>query len=240
MIHATAIVETNEVGDGVEIGPFVVIGEGASIGDGVRIHPHVTIAPNVHLGAGVEVFPGAFLGREPKGAGATAREPVFDRVVRVGSNSSIGPNAVIYYDVSIGTNTLIGDGASIREKCSIGDQCIVSRYVTVNYSTTIGNRVKIMDLTHVTGNTVIEDDVFVSAHVGMANDNSIGKAGFHPDIVGPYLETGCAVGLGAQLLPGVRIGAGAIVAAQALVTRNVAPDALVAGVPAKAIRRISI
>jgi carbonic anhydrase/acetyltransferase-like protein (isoleucine patch superfamily) len=125
------------------------------------------IADGVVLGDNVEVFPGAFIGREPKGAVRRARQPVFDRRVRIGANTSVGPHAVIYYDVEIGESTLIGDGASIREQCRIGERCIISRYVTINYNTTIGDRTKIMDLTHITGNCVIGADVFVSILVGL-------------------------------------------------------------------------
>ena len=187
----------------------------------------------------MEIFPGAYIGKEPKGAGALARTPVFDKRVVIGANSSIGPHAVIYYDVEIGEHTLIGDGASIREKCRIGSRCIISRYVTINYNTTIGNRTKIMDLTHITGNCTIGDDVFVSVLVGTANDNAIGHLGYDENqVVGPALHDGAAVGVGASLLPGVAVGEGAIVGTGAVVAKDVAPKTLVLGVPAKFVRSL--
>lgn len=234
-IHPTAIVsEKAVIGANVEIGPYAVIGA-VRIGPDSVIHPHVVIADGVRLGHSVEVFPGAFIGKEPKGAGAIARTPEFDRLVEIGDECSIGPHAVIYYDVKIGSNTLLGDGASVREKCTVGNRCILSRYVTVNYATSIGDRTKIMDNTHITGNMKIGDDVFISTMVGSANDNLI-RSGYGNHITGPTIGDFAFVGAGATLLPSTHIGKHAVVAAGAVVTKAVEPYALVAGVPARFLR----
>lgn len=237
MIHQTALVEPCAIiGRNVSIGPFCIIGA-VTIGDNCVIHPHVVIADGVSLGVGVEVFPGAFLGKEPKGAGALARQPMFVKEIVINNECSIGPNAVVFYDVHIGSNTLLGDGASVREGCRIGSRCIVSRYVTINYETTIGNGTKIMDNTHVTGKATIGDNVFISVLVGMANDNVV-RAGFADHIAGPTIEDDVVVGVGAILLPGVILGHGSTVAAGAVVTKNVERMTLVAGVPARFVRRL--
>lgn len=220
-----------ELAADVRIGPFAVIGA-ARIGAGTVIHSHVVIADGVAIGANAEIFPGAFIGKEPKGAGATARTPEFARLVQVGDECSVGPHAIIYYDVTIGVKTLIGDGASIREQCRIGSRCIISRYVSINYNTQVSDDVKIMDGTHLTGNMTIGDAAFVSALVVTLNDNLI-RAGFGDHVVGPVIEPGATVGGGATLLPGVVVGAGAIVAAGAVVTRSVEASTRVAGVPAR-------
>lgn len=236
MIHPTAIISENaRIGHNVNIGPYAVIG-GAVIGDDCVIHPHVVIADGVVLGRAVEVFPGAFIGKEPKGAGALARKLDFEKRIVIGDECSISPHAVVFYDVVVGSNTLLGDGASIREKCRIGSQCIISRYVTVNYNTRIGDRTKIMDNTHITGNAVIGNDVFISLMVGTTNDNAV-RAGYGDHVVGPTIEDGAVIGVGASLLPAVRIGRNSTVAAGAVVTKDVEPDVLVAGAPARFVRR---
>ena len=238
MLHPTALIDPRaRIADLVKVGPFAVIGA-ASIKAGCVIHPHVVIEDGVELGERVEVFPGAYLGKEPKGAGALARTPEFDRFVTIGNETSIGPNAVVYYDVIVGNNTLIGDGASIREKCRVGSYCILSRYVTVNYNTTIGDRTKIMDSTHITGNAIIGNDVFISLMVGSTNDNVV-RAGFGGHVCGPIIEDSVMIGVGASLLPGIRIGKGATVAAGSVVTRDVEAGTLVAGAPARLVRRLS-
>ncbi len=232
-ISDRAIVETGRIGDGTIIEEFSIVRAGAIIGKNVRIHPYVIVGAGVNVGDDVEIFPGAILGKEPKGAGATSREISFSKQIIIGSNCSIGPHAVIFYDVEIGSHTLLGDGASIREGCRVGSRCVISRYVTVNYSTVIGDRVKIMDLTHITGNMTIADDVFVSTMVGSANDNKIGRVGYGDQIKGPTLESGSVVGAGATLLPNVCVGANATVAAGAVVTKDIASGVTVSGVPAR-------
>lgn len=231
-IHPTAILHSHAViGADVTIGPYAIIGR-ATIGQGSVLHPHVVISDGVKLGSQVEVFPGAFIGKEPKGAGAIARQPAFNRTVLIGDQCSVGPNAVIYFDVEIGRNSLIGDGASIREQGRIGEFCIVSRYVTLNYNVRIGDRTKIMDGTHITGNCNIGSDVFISILVGTTNDNVV-RSGYGSHITGPVIKNHVVVGGGASLLPGVTIGEGATVGAGAVVTKDVPPGSTVIGVPAK-------
>jgi len=240
VIHKTAIVNTKQLGSNVVVKEYAIVRDDVVLGDNVIIHPHVVIESGVRLGDNVEVFPGAYIGKEPKGAGATARTPIFNKKIVIGNNTSIGPNAVIYCDVTIGNNTLIGDGASIREQCSIGNYCIISRCVTVNYNATIGNKTKVMDLTHITGNCIIGDDVFISVGVNMANDNNVGpSATYSKDkIKGPEIKDDVVIGIGAILLPKILIGERAFVAAGAVVTKDVEPSTLVAGIPAKFVRNL--
>lgn len=231
-VHETAVISAQaQIGANVSIGPFAVIGA-ARIGDNTIIHSHAVIGDGVEIGRDVEIFPGALIGREPKGAGAASRPVKFVRRLKIGDQCSIGPHSILYYDVEIGEQTLIGDGASIREQCRVGSRCIISRYVTVNYNTVIGDRVKVMDLTHLTGNMVLEDDCFVSCLVATVNDNVV-RDGFGDHVVGPVIETGAIIGGGAILLPATRIGKDAFVGAGAVVTRDVGSGVQVAGVPAR-------
>jgi acetyltransferase-like isoleucine patch superfamily enzyme len=238
-ISSTAIVQSKDVGDGVTIAEFSIVREGAKIGNNVVIHPHVVIESGVSLGDNVEIFPGAYIGKIPKGAGALTRPPSFQPVIAIGENCSIGPHAVIFYDVFIGASTLLGDGASIREGTRIGSRTVIGRYVTINYNTKIGDRVKVQDHSWLAGQMTIEDDVFISGGVGTSNDNAIGREGYQEaHIRGPHIARGAAIGVGANLLPGVRIGINAIVGAGAVVTKSVPDRALAMGVPARVHRWI--
>jgi len=159
--------------------------------------------------------------------------------IEIGANCSIGPHAVVFYDVVVGASTLLGDGASIREQTRIGSRTVIGRYVTVNYNTRIGSRVRVQDHTWLAGNMTIEDDVFISGGVGTSNDNAIGRSGYDETRTrGPYIARGAAIGVGANLLPGVRIGERAIVGAGAVVTKDVADGAVVMGVPAQVRRSV--
>jgi len=238
-ISHLAVVETEDIGEGTQVYEFAVIRASVKIGRNVVIHPHVVINSGTILGDGVEVFPGAVIGKEPKGAGALARQPNFEKHVFIGNNSSIGPHAVIFYDVEIGQNTMIGDGASIREQCRVGSNCIVSRYVTINYNTTIGDRTKIMDLTHITGNCRIGNNVFISVNIGTTNDNMAGAKGYREEhVIGPTIQDGGIIGAGATLLPGVDIGRNAVVGAGSVVSKNVPENSVVMGIPARVKRKL--
>lgn len=239
MISKLAVVETDEIGSNVEIAEFSVVRPGARIGNHVCIHPHVVINAGVIVGDGVEIFPGAFIGKPPKGAGATARPISYDPRVEIGADCSIGPHAVIFYDVIIGHNTLLGDGASLREQVRVGHHCLISRYVTINYNTTIGDHTRIMDMTHITGNCRIGNNVFISVLVSSTNDNVVVSRNYDEEqIIGPQVEDDATIGAGACLLPGVRIGRGAFVGANAVVTKDIQPYDLVMGVPARVVRNL--
>ena len=233
MIAKSAVVQTDSIGTDVNIGEFAIIRQNTVIGNNVTIHPHAIINSGVLLGDGVEIFPGAFIGKKPGGAGSLARLPKFKSVIRIDANCSIGPHSIIYYDVTLGRDVLVGDGASIREQCSIGDKCIIGRHVTLNYSVTVGRETKIMDHSWMAGNMKIGSNVFISGNVATANDNSMGTVKYSREqMKGPQIEDGARIGAGAVLLPGITVGRQSVIAAGAVVTRNIEPCERVAGIPA--------
>lgn len=168
---SSAIIETDDIGEGCRISCFSVVRKGARLGRGVIVHEHVVINENAVIEDGVELFPGTVIGKAPGGGHILSRKPHYEKTVVIGAGCSIGPHAVIYYDVEIGERTLVGDGASIREQCRIGANTLISRCVTVNCDTRIGSRVKIMDNSHITANAWIGDYVFISTGVSTTNDN---------------------------------------------------------------------
>lgn len=239
MFNNHSVVETDAIGSNVNIGEFCVIRSDVKIGDNVVIHPHVIIEPGVTIGDGVEVFPGTYLGKRPKGAGATARSIDFLPKIVINGGCAIGPNAVVFYDVEVGENTLLGDGASLREQVRVGHHCLIGRYVTINYNTRIGDHTRIMDLTHITGNSKVGNNVFISVLVSTTNDNVVtGREYNDIRIVGPQIEDEVTIGAGACLLPGVVIGQGAFVAAHAVVTKDVGAYDMVVGIPARVTRNL--
>jgi len=220
-ISKLAVVETDRIGSNVTIGEFSVVRKGVQLGDDVVIHPHVVIESDVTIGKGTEIFPGTYIGKEPKGAGATARELVFVRQVIIGANSCIGPNAVIYCDVQIGESVLVGDCASIREKSRIGSKSVIGRHVTLSYVSIIGSHTKILDHCTMGGNVTVGDHVFIGTDVHTANDNSFGAEGFKDDMMGPTIKDGAMIGIGALLLPGIVIEKDVLIGAGSVVYRSV-------------------
>ena len=239
MINSLAVVETNLVGNDVTIMEFAVIRKNVSIGNRVVIHPNVVIEEGVVIADGTEIFPGSYLGKIPKGVGATSRPIVYEPRLTIGAECSVGPHAVIYYDVDISHNTLIGDGVSIREGCRIGSYSIIGRHVTLNYNVVVGDYVKIMDHSWLAGNMIVGNEVFISGGVLTANDNDIGKQGYSDEhVVGPHIKDAARIGVGAMILPQVTIGEHAVVAAGGVVTKDVAPYDLVMGIPARFVRKL--
>ena len=232
-LASTAVIESDDIGEGCHIGNFSVVRKGARLGKGVIVHEHVVINENAVIGDGAELFPGTIIGKAPGGGHILSRKPHYEKKVVIGAGCSIGPHAVIYYDVEIGDATLVGDGASIREQCRIGTNTLISRCVTVNCDTRIGNRVKIMDNTHITANAWIGDYVFISTGVSTTNDNFRTREYDEASMKGPVIMNFARIGAGATLLPGVVIGEGALVGAGCLVTRDVNPKSVVKGVPGR-------
>jgi acetyltransferase-like isoleucine patch superfamily enzyme len=239
MISSLAVTESAQIGHDVDIREYAIIRRGAVIGDQVIIHPFVIIEAGVRIGNRVEIFPGAYLGKPPRGVGAMTRPMDFTPRVEIGDGCVIGPHAIIYYDVEVGSDTLISDGASIREQSRIGSRCIIGRYVTLNYATLIGSDVKVQDHCWLAGNMRVGDRVFISGAVSSANDNLMGAAGYvQEEIIGPQIEDGVRIGVGAILLPGVKIGEQALVAAGAVVTKDVPPGQAVKGIPAAIFKQV--
>lgn len=223
-------------GDDVSIGEDVEIGVGSQISHGVRIYP------GTRLGSEVTVLENTVIGRPtllPPGSDLVKRK-LADKVpgTVIGDGTVIGASVVIYRAVMLGLRNIICDLSSIREYCAFGDDILIGRGVMVQIKTKIGNRTKIMDSCHLPGDMEIESDVFMSAQVSGASENSLGRSEKLGSWSGPYICKGAYIGVGAILLPGIRVGAHSVVAAGALASKDVPDGALVMGLPARIVREI--
>lgn len=167
------------------------------------------------------------------------------RRTRIGEGTKILTGAIIYNGCDIGKNCLIADHASIRENCTIGDNTIIGRHVCVELNTHIGSHVLIETQTHITGNMIIEDYVFVGPNVTTMNDRIMGHPiGFRSKLkgkiklVGPTIKKGARIGSASCILPGITIGEEVVVAAGAVVTKDVPPHTVVVGVPAREMKKV--
>jgi acetyltransferase-like isoleucine patch superfamily enzyme len=158
--------------------------------------------------------------------------------VLIGAGAMIGGNAVIHGGVVVGAGARIGDHAQIRDGARIGAGTTIGSFTSVDPGVTIGERVSIQTRCYITGGTVIEDDVFVGPGVTLTNDNTMNRHGPDKEFEGPLLRRACRVGGGSTICPGVEIGEEAFVAAGAVVAADVAPRAVVIGVPARQLREV--
>lgn len=113
-------------------------------------------------------------------------------------------------------------GLKIGQQCFIGDETLIDLYnkVTMEDSVTLAQRVTII------------------THINVGYKNHPLQKHFPPKSLPVLFKTGCVVAACATILPGVTIGERSMVAAGAVVTKDVPPQTLVAGVPAKVIRRL--
>ncbi|MDY5584317.1 MAG: acyltransferase [Arcanobacterium sp.] len=157
------------------------------------------------------------------------------------------PRIVDSADVS--DEAKIGDGSSVwhlaqvREHAVLGENCIIGRGAYIGEGVELGNNCKVQNYALVYEPAKLADGVFIGPAVVLTNDhfpraiNPDGslKSASDWEQVGVTIETGAAIGARSVCVAPVTIGAWSLVAAGSVVTKDVVPHALVAGVPAKQI-----
>jgi acetyltransferase-like isoleucine patch superfamily enzyme len=148
-------------------------------------------------------------------------------------------------DVKLGANVSLSKFINLYG-CEIGDDTKIGAFVEVQKNARVGNHCKISSHTFICEGVVIEDNVFIGHGVTFTNDA-------YPRAVAPNgtLQTeadwkvertvimkGASIGSGATILSNTRVGENAIVGAGSVVTRDIPPNAIVAGNPAKILRYI--
>lgn len=189
--------------------------------------------------ADVRVSTIARFGLQPVATAANRRTVREWPAGRVGARTVVHSFACIYAGTMIGRDVLIGNHASIREGCRIGDRVVIGAHADIQYEVTIGNDVRILNGAQIAGGSTIGAGSFVGPGVQTGNHRNVDLLNYgEPPEGRKGVTIGCNVmiGLGARILPGVSIGDGATVAAGAVVTKDVPPMAMVAGVPAVPVR----
>jgi acetyltransferase-like isoleucine patch superfamily enzyme len=190
-----------------------------------RIGAHTMILENVILGYPTSDVLLKVMARK------TRHEDLAYGGVTMGSHCVIRSEAVIYRDVEIGDYVRTGHKVLIREACRIGDHVLVGTNVVIDNRTTIGSRVSIQSTVYIPTGTTIEDRVFIGPNAVFLNDRYPVREA--TTLLAPRIRRGATIGGNATILPGVTVGEGALVAAGAVVTRDVPPWHLAIGAPAR-------
>jgi acetyltransferase-like isoleucine patch superfamily enzyme len=158
---------------------------------------------------------------------------------------SDNPFVVIASDVRLGKNVRFSKFINLYG-CSIGDNSRIGAFVEIQKNARVGANCKISSHTFICEGVTIEDNVFVGHNVAFVNDtypraaNPDGTLQTEADWKVEYtvVKKGASIGSGSTILANLSIGEGAIVGAGSVVTKDVPPRTIVAGNPAKVLRRL--
>lgn len=190
------------------------------------------IYPNVEIGEGAQIGDFCIIGLPPKGK-APGELPT-----RIGKNAVIRSHTVIYAGNTIGDNFNSGHAALIREENRIGDDVSIGSHTVIEHHLEIQHGVRIHSQAFVPEYTVLETGCWIGPNVVFTN-------ALHPlckrvkdCLKGATVRSGAKIGANSTILPDVEIGANSLVGAGSVVVRDVEPETVVAGTPAKRLKDV--
>ena len=159
-IHSTAVVHgAAKIGQGVEIGPYSIVGEHVEIGDGTTIGPHVVLAGHTRIGRDNRIFQFCSIGEQPqdkKYSGEPTRLEIGDRntirefctfnrgtaqdagVTRLGNDNWIMAYVHLAHDCQVGNQTIFANNAQLAGHVHVGDWAILGGFTVVHQFVRIG------------------------------------------------------------------------------------------------------
>lgn len=159
-IHPTAVIDPSaEIGQGVSIGAYSMVGKNARIGDGTQIDSHVVIDENTTLGESCKVMSGAVLGGAPQ----DYKFKNEDTFLKIGSGNIIREYVTIHRASGDGESTVIGDNNMLMAYCHVGHNCV------------LGNNITMANMVGISGHTIVEDKVVFGGIVGVHQKLRVGK-----------------------------------------------------------------
>ena len=192
----------------------------------IRIFKNVKIGHNTKLGEFVVI------GEIPRGRADG------ELLTEIGNNAVIRSHTVIYAGNKIGDNFQTGHLVMIREENDIGDNVSVGTSSVIEHHVKIGNNVRIHSQAFIPEESILEDGCWIGPNVVITNAMYPLSPNVKNELKGVTIRKNAKIGANATLLPGVEIGENALIGAGAVVTKDVPPNKVVVGNPAKIIKDI--
>jgi UDP-N-acetylglucosamine acyltransferase len=171
-LHPTAIIDDSaELGEGVTVGPYSVIGPRVVIGAGTQVGPHVFVDRDTTVGAHCALYKGAVLGSDPqdlKYRGEATRLVVGDRtVIREFATLNRGTSAL--------GQTTIGDDCLLMAYSHVAHDCQLGNHVILSNSVNMGGHVLIEDWVVIGGGTLIHQFARIGQHAFIGGGSAVRK-----------------------------------------------------------------
>ena len=188
---------------------------------------------NVVLGAGWSIEDFCIIGTPPRGAKNG------ELSTTIGDGAVIRSHTVIYAGNVIGKKFQTGNKVNIRESNTIGDNVSIGTLSVIEHHVEIADNVRIHTQVFIPEFSVLEEGCWIGPNVVFTNAKYPVSPGVKHQLIGPTIRRGAKIGANTTLLPGVEIGAHALVGAGSVVVHDVPAGAVVVGNPARVIRHIS-
>lgn len=171
-VHPTALVDDSaELGEGVVVGPFCIVGPGVSLGARTRLAGHVVIERDTAVGAECQISYGAVLGTDPqdlKYAGEVTQ-------LRVGDRTVIREYATLNRGTSASGVTQVGSDCMLMSYVHVAHDCRIGNHVILSNAVNMAGHVSIEDWAIVGGMTPIHQFVRVGQHAFVGGQSRISK-----------------------------------------------------------------
>ena len=219
----------NKIGKNVVIKEGAILGENVTIGDNVYIDHYTIIRDNVSIGSNSTIGANSIIGEfqvDFYDKHENGKHPLV-----IGDNAIIRSGSIIYGDSIIGNDFQTGHNVTIREHSNIGNHVSVGTLSDIQGYCEIGNYVRMHSNVHIGHKSKIEDFVWIFPYVVLTNDPT--PPSYQLD--GVTVRSFAVIATRCVVLPGVEIKGDSLVAAGAVVTKDVDQYSVVGGNPGKVI-----
>jgi acetyltransferase-like isoleucine patch superfamily enzyme len=186
------------------------------------------IHPNVDLGSNVTIEDFCVIGAPFRGYA--------DEKTIIGDNAQIRSHTVIYAGNVIGADFQTGNKANIRELNAIGNDVSIGSLSVVEHHVLIEDEVRIHTQAFIPEYTILRRGCWIGPNVVCTNAKFPRSPNVKDELSGSEIGENARIGANSTILPGVSIGRNSLVGAGSVVTKDVKPDVIVAGNPARFLR----